>query len=75
MFNIQNYPVAQETENYAEDVITVLATNKFGQPAGDDIPTLTSSDRFKLQSAVSAVQVTAASWKSNIPRGVSAHYS
>ena len=25
VFNIQKYPAAQETENYAEDVITVLA--------------------------------------------------
>ena len=48
MFGIQRYPAAQETENYAEDVITVLAVaDKYGQPAGDDVPVFISGDRLK----------------------------
>ena len=44
--HIQRYQAAQETENYTEDVITVLA-NKFGQAAGIDVPALISGDRLK----------------------------
>ena len=63
---------AQETENYPEDAIIVLA-DKFGQQDGDDVPALISGDRLKAVSAVQAV--TVASWKSNIQRGILAHYS
>ena len=72
VFDIQRYPAAQEADNYAEDAITVLV-DKFGQLAGDDAPALISSNRLKVLFLVQ--EVTAASWKSNIRRGVSAHYS
>ena len=40
MFDIQTYPAAQKTENYAEDVLA----HKFGQPAGDHVPALIFDD-------------------------------
>ena len=45
VFDIRRYPAAQDTQNYAEDAIAVLAV-KFGQPAGD-APALVSPDRLK----------------------------
>ena len=45
VFDIQRYPAAQETEDCTEDVITLLA-DKFGQPAGDDVPALISKALF-----------------------------